>query len=211
MQRDTFLSGEADSWFLRNRQALEKRNWASEDSLLGELLKLDLPRSTRILEIGCGDGSRLKELVRVKEWECFGLDPSAQAVDAAIEKGVKAQRGTADRLVWDDSYFDIVVFGFCLYLCDREDLFKISCEADRVLRSPGWLGIVDFYSPNYVKRPYAHKDDVYSYKMDYRTLFSWHPFYECYSHRVISHSSLEYTDEPNDWVGVSLLRKLPNV
>ena len=84
-------------------------------------------------------------------------------------------QGTADRLPYRDGLFDVVVFGFCLYLCDREDLFRIASEADRVLNDQGWLIIHDFYSPVPTRRDYHHKTGIYSYKMDYKTLFEWHP------------------------------------
>ena len=100
-----------------------------------------------------------------------------------------------------------MIFGFCLYLCDREDLFRIVSEADRVLRSPGWLMIRDFYSPIPTARNYRHCLGVQSYKMDYRTMFSWHPDYECLTHKVRRHGETSYTDTPDEWVAVSVLRK----
>jgi SAM-dependent methyltransferase len=91
----------------------------------------------------------------------------------------KVQQGTADILPFKDHYFDIIIFGFCLYLCDREDLFRIASEADRVLGEPGWLLILYFFSPFPKKNVYHFCKGVQSYKMDYRTLFTWHP------HKVI--------------------------
>ena len=81
------------------------------------------------------------------------------------------------------------------------------CEADRVLQSPGWLLIHDFYSPAPSKREYHHRAGLFSHKMDYRTLFTWHPAYVTYSHRVRDHAHGGYTDAPQEWVGTSVLRK----
>ena len=69
--------------------------------------------------------------------ECYGIEPSFKAVETACTSGVNAVQGTADRLPYRDGLFDVVVFGFCLYLCDREDLFRIASEADRVLNDQG--------------------------------------------------------------------------
>ena len=44
--------------------------------------------------------------------------------------------------------------------------------------------------------------------MDYRTLFDWHPAYSTYYHRVHHHVDRAYTDDPDEWVAVSVLRKL---
>ncbi len=141
------------------------------------------------------------------DFECYGVDPSAKAVEAAKEKGVEASQGTADQLPFDDQSFDIVIFGFCLYLCDREDLFRIACEADRVLKNPGWIVILDFYSETPLRREYHHHLGMFSYKMDYRKLFMWNPGYTSYSHKLCHHQEGGYTDDPQEWVATSVLRK----
>ena len=90
----------------------------------------------------------------------------------------------------------MVIFGFFFYLCDREDLFTIAQEADRVLRKSSWLVINDFFSMTPVRRDYHHKKGVYSFKMDYRQIFDWHPAYACYSHRLYDHNNLsEFNDD----------------
>ncbi|HUS97952.1 MAG TPA: class I SAM-dependent methyltransferase [Hyphomicrobiaceae bacterium] len=209
-QRDIFLQSEGDAWFSRNQQSVTARKLPDDDLLLRELLDF-LPLTAReglkVLEVGCGDGTRLAWIKNHLHAECHGIEPSARAVAAACQKGINAQQSTADALLFDSQIFDIVIFGFCLYLCDREDLFRIASEADRVLRSPGWLMILDFYSPTPRSRDYHHRPGVRSYKMDYRTLFTWHPDYECMTHKVRHHESAGYTDAPEEWVTVSVLRK----
>ena len=102
------------------------------------------------------------------------------------------------------------MFGFCLYLCDSEDLFRIAYEADRVLRDPGWLLILDFYNPTLLKREYRHHAGVFSYKMDYRSLFTWNPAYTCFAHRIVHHLHYAYTDDSTEWIATSVLRKKLN-
>jgi ubiquinone/menaquinone biosynthesis C-methylase UbiE len=165
-----------------------------------------LAKETRILEIGFGGGARLVWLKENRGFHCFGVNLSAQAVAAATARGISAYLGTADHLPFDDNAFDIVVFGFCLYLCDRSDLFRIACEADRVLKNPCWLLILGFYNPTPLKREYHHRAGLFSYKMDYRTLFTWNPGYTCLSHNVRHHSDSSYTDDSNEWIATSVLR-----
>jgi ubiquinone/menaquinone biosynthesis C-methylase UbiE len=207
MQKDIFLSGEGDAWLGRNRSSLIERDWAQQDLLFQELAKLKMPAGSKVLEIGCSNGSRLQKLREVTQWDCYGLEPSAKGVSQAEERGIHAVQGTADKLPWTDAYFDVVIFGFCLYLCDRADLFKIAAEADRVLKNPGWMAVLDFYSVASKENTYSHCAGVMSHKMDYSLLFSWHPFYTCYSHRVVDHASVDYTDKSDDWMSVTVLRK----
>ncbi len=214
-QKDIFLSSEADAWFERNRAAIKKRDF-SHDLVVQAVTDIaKLPQyylvNLKILEVGCGEASRLQYLVSNLNVDVFGIEPSAKAVEQACNCGVKAQRGTADHLPFEDASFDIVIFGFCLYLCDRQDLFRIASEADRILKPDAWVVINDFFAPTPVKREYHHKPGIYSYKMDYRTLFDWHPSYTCYSHKLSQHGINEFTDDPQEWVGTSVMRKKSNL
>lgn len=208
-QKDAFLAGEGDAWFERNASAGQSDRLPEGDRLVRELLTLTSPAlsGASVLEIGCGEGRRLGWLKEHAGSRCSGIEPSTRAVDAAMSRGVDAKVGTADQLPFADSEFDIVIFGFCLYLCDRSDLFRVACEADRVLKSPGWLLIQDFYSPDAAKRKYHHREGLFSYRLDYRSLFLWHPAYMTYAHRVEHHVLGGFTDDANEWVATSILRK----
>ena len=211
-QKDVFLGGEGNAWHLRNADVLAKQHLPNTDSLLMELLRLeshfvDASGPVRVLEVGCGAGLRLDWLQTHSGWECFGIEPSAEAVKHAVQSGVQSQVGTADQLPFADKSIDVVIFGFCLYLCDRDDLFKIAAEADRVLKNPGWLLLKDFYSPEPVTKEYHHRPGVYSYKMDYKRLFTWNPDYSIFAHRVTHHVGDVYTDDRQEWVETSVLRK----
>jgi ubiquinone/menaquinone biosynthesis C-methylase UbiE len=211
-QKDIFLQGEGDAWCSRNATWFDRLKLPDDDPVILEVLGLREHLASvapvRVLEVGCGPATRLAWLKDQLGLECHGVDPSTEAVELCARAGVNAQVGTADRLPYDEQYFDVVIFGFCLYLCDREDLFRIAAEADRVLKTPGWLLITDFYSPTSYAREYHHKAGVLSYKMDYRTLFTWSANYTVYSHRVTRHDVGGYTDDPQEWVATSVLRKV---
>lgn len=207
-QKNIFLESEGNAWFERNAKLVSLHKLPESDPLLAEILDLPaLEKGTKILEVGCGEGGRLSWLRENCGFDCYGVEPSAQAVEVAKKRGIAAHQGTADHLPFDDDTFDILTFGFCLYLCDREDLFRIACEADRVLKNPGWLLILDFYSPAPMKREYHHRSGLFTHKMDYRTLFTWNPSYETFAHKVRHHSDGSYTDDSNEWVATSVLRK----
>jgi SAM-dependent methyltransferase len=211
-QKAVFLESEGDAWFNRNAEKSLSRDF-SDDPVVQKVMNISqveiTPLELSILEVGAGAGGRLEWLQNHGQMKCVqGIEPSKLAVDAARSRGLSVVQGTADSLPFDEHSFDIVIFGFCLYLCDRDDLFRIASEADRVLKRDGWIIIHDFYSPFPMARPYHHKAGVSSFKMDYRQLFDWNPAYICYSHELSSHADGKYTDDDQEWVAVSVLRKL---
>ncbi len=204
-QKNLFLNTEADAWYNRNKDNLK---------LVGDpILEACEPifstdTISSILEIGCGNGLRFERLFKSTGAKVYGLDPSPMAISIAKKNGFVAEVGTADRLPWPDSSMDLVIFGFCLYLCDREDLFKISSEADCVLRNPGWLIILDFHSRDQVIHPYKHLEGVNSYKMDYSKAFTWNPGYTTYNQTITGHANPgKFVDDPNEWISTTTIRK----
>jgi hypothetical protein len=51
-----------------------------------------------------------------------------------------------------------------------------------------------------------HRAGVFRHKMDYRTLFTWHPTYVNYSYNVAAHLAPGYIDDRQEWVATSRLR-----
>jgi ubiquinone/menaquinone biosynthesis C-methylase UbiE len=203
-QRDTFLQEEGDAWYERNSHS------AGIVPLLfvKEFSKIH-PVPQRILEIGCSFGENLRALHTSYGCAVYGIDPSAKAVEAGRVQAPHLQLtvGTADSLPYNDQFFDCVIFGFCLYLCDRELLFKIAGEADRVLHAPGHLLIMDFFPPYPYRNTYTHKSGVFSYKMNYSSMFLWHPAYSLVSHRSLTHSAENFDAYPDERIALICLAK----
>ncbi len=207
MQKDIFLNTEGDQWFLRNQEHYDRTK--NQESLLIKSLKAIEAAPIKILEIGCSNGTRLNDMQLAFDSQCYGVEPSS----AAVEEGKLAfpaltlHVGTADSLPFEDSAFDLIVFGFCLYLCDRKDLFKIAAEADRCLSDNGQLAIVDFHPPFAYKNGYTHREGLSSYKMNYATMFSWNPAYDEIYSIVSSHDGFSKRNLPDERVAVSILSK----
>ena len=210
-QRQVFLDGEGDAWFHRNllQSSEEFELWRAREPLGGLLADLPLAvgEGVSVLEVGCGQGLRLEHLRNEKGWHVAGLDPSEAAVKAARALGLEAHVATADVLPVASQSVDLLIYGFCLYLCDRSDLFQIAAEAHRVLKSSSWLAIVDFWSPYPLCNPYHHKSGIYSHKADLPAMFSWHPSYVITDHRLRHHADRSHTDDPNEWVAATILRR----
>ena len=210
-QRQVFLEGEGDAWFQRNRQAdaSQVAHWTDQDPLADLLEDLPLPHGPEVsvFEVGCGQGLRLVRLSQAKGWAVAGLDPSEKAIAAVTAAGHKGMVGTAEALPLGDRSVDLLIYGFCLYLCDRDDLFRIAAEAHRVLKPKAWLAILDFWSPHQTINSYHHRPSVHSYKDDLPAMFCWHPSYVITDHRLRHHATRAYTDEPQEWVAATLLRR----
>jgi len=198
MNKDRFLNGIGDRFFINRGSVIDNSNDIVTQAI--SILKLT-PES--ILEIGCADGWRLKLLKkRYPDCKCSGVDPSSIAV-VNSDSSISVVVGTADALPYEANDYDVVIYGFCLYCCDRSDLFKIASEGDRVLKTGGHLIILDFYpdTPQYNVCPDDY--DMFTYKMNYGNLFSWHPAYE----QVFKHVYVEEDNMAKDNVAVIVFKK----
>jgi SAM-dependent methyltransferase len=204
LQRERFLAAEGDAWFRRNRQALSLPD--RDCPVLRMVAKID-PCPSRVLEIGCANGWRLNKILNCGAHECVGIDPSR----AAIEDGgcafpsLQLHVGTAERFPSDIGNFDLVIFGFCLYLCDPGDHFQIIAQADKALADRGHLIIYDFDPTMSYRNEYSHAPAMFSYKMDYPGLFLAHPHYSLRERHTFSHQGGDPL--PDNRVAVSLLAK----
>jgi SAM-dependent methyltransferase len=200
-QKDIFLASEGDAYFNRNRNRFE----AHDDLLVSALTRLQIePR--RILEIGCSEGYRLSRLRKSFGTECHGIDPSKAAIDSSPFPDLRLKVGTADKLDYSDGFFDLVLFGHCLYLCDPQDHFTIAAEANRVLADGGFIGLTDFLPARPHRNPYGHRPGIFSYKMTYANMFLWHPSYRLLSRTYCEHAEKPSYD-PSTSITLDLIRK----
>ena len=79
-----------------------------------------------------------------------------------------------------------------MYLCDDEDLFKISSEAYRVTKRKSLIIIKDFIQTKIKYNNYSHLKNIFSRKMNYIKMFTWHP-----SIKLISHKKIYENDNKN--------------
>ncbi|MDC3382556.1 class I SAM-dependent methyltransferase, partial [Candidatus Pelagibacter sp.] len=115
---------------------------------------------------------------------------------------IKLNKSTADKLPYRKSFFDVIIYGFCLYLVDDLDLIKTVLEADRVTKRKSLIIIYDFYAKNTVYKKFKHKKNIFVRKMDYSKIFSWLPYYE-----VLSLKKIPYLNKKSDLVSLICIRK----
>lgn len=167
-QAKEFYQSEGAAWLLRNKDKLTAENDPVLEALILAKIK---PRS--VLEIGCSNGWRLKALE--KKYKCM-----TTGVEPAPITGGNILRGTAEELPIKYLTLDVVIYGWCLYLCDREDLFRIAAEGDRVLQEDGYLVVHDFHTAVPFKREYKHRPGLFSFHMDHAQLWLANPSYSLY-------------------------------
>jgi|SRR5215475_13710100 len=175
-QADLFAKGEADEWYKRNKSVSRL-----PDPVMEAIATCQLHPQT-ILEIGCGNGWRLAEIKRqYAPHHVAGFDLSERAFKERVVPTVflaEALGATKALSYIRAGYYDMVIFGFCLYLVDREDLLMLAGYTDRILKDGGHIVIHDFgNNAAPFKRAYAHKDGVFSYHMNHADLWLAHPAY----------------------------------
>lgn len=208
-QADSFLTGEADQWFARNREALAARQ-AEDDPVMAAIDRLGLtPR--RAVELGAANGYRLDWMRDYFGTDGIGIEPSAAAVADGHQRfpDIKLEQGLAHDIARLDGPFDMVIFGFCLYLVDRDGLFGLAAAVDQALASGGHLVIYDFQPPMPLRNAYAYKSGLFSYKLDYAAMFAWNPSYVPVYRHVTDHDGKAFGGDPNEAIGVTILKKIP--
>src|SRR5262245_9036553 len=121
-QADMFLGGEGDAFYERNKDKPRL-----PDPVITAIETLNL-KPKRVLELGCGTGWRLAELCERQPelLHAQGYDASAEAVSNKVHPNI-FQNDVLEALTHiRTGYYDMVIFGFCLYLVDREDLMFIA-------------------------------------------------------------------------------------
>ncbi len=191
-QKDIFLKDEGDAWFQRNLGDLGKSDPVT-DAIVNAGIK---PKY--VLEVGCANGWRLDKLRTIFNCGIMGVEPSMKAGIAAAQLRVPVHQMTASCIPVSQHGYDLLIYGFCLYLADPDDWLLIASEGDRALAPGGHLVIHDFWvDPDAVSaRRYEHRDGVLSYHFDFCRLWLSHP---CYS--VIR--SVRISDDE----GITILKK----
>lgn len=190
-QKDIFMQEEGNAWFTRNLGFLGKHDPVT-DAIVNAGIK---PKYA--LEVGCSNGWRLDKLRTIFNCGIMGVEPSMKAGIAAAQLRVPVHQMTASCIPVSRHGYDLLIYGFCLYLADPDDWLLIASEGDRVLADGGHLVIHDFEAPKVgpFAKVYEHDPRLRSYHFDWRELWLAHPAYRV----VTSHTAAGET--------VTILRK----
>ena len=102
-----------------------------------------VPRGSRVLDLGCGDGALLDHLINQKGCDGTGVEISDEGFHACVARGVPVMVGDIDRGLAevDDGAYDVVILSQTLQATHRPALVL-----DEMMRV-GRVGIVSF--PNF--------------------------------------------------------------
>lgn len=210
-QSDAFLESEGDRYFQRNNEASENESENFGTETIKRVLQKFDNEINNVLEIGCGNGGKLRDLCDYFNACGSGIDPSAAAIKNGnkLHKDLTLSLGIASDLPYNNNCFDLVYFGFCLYLLDRNDVLKAVAECDRVLKTGGFLAILDFDPTQRGKNPYLHKPGLFTYKNSYSDFFIAGGHYYLVAKESFSHESRHFDTNSNERVSICLLYKEP--
>lgn len=213
--KNIFKESEADQWFERNLSFFEKEErgcMLSTNTLISWLIPFK-SEINNILEVGCGSGHNLNALCEKLESKGIGIDPSKKAISYAKEKFYKNSSfivGTADNINLPNHSFDLLHFGFCLYLVDRNDYYKAIAEADSLVKAGGFISIIDFDPWFNTRRNYHHKEGVSSFKTKNSQVFTSTNHYSLVNKISLSHQHPYFSKDPQERVELCLLYKETN-
>jgi len=101
-----------------------------------------IPEGSRVLDLGCGEGSLLRLLVEKKKAQVEGIEISPSGIEVCRSKGLEVHEGRIDKeLPWVDNAFDYSVCNVTLQMVMYPE--KLLSEMSRV----GTRQIVSF--PNF--------------------------------------------------------------
>ena len=145
--------------------------WGQDPSSLFSKYLPALSHSSKILDVGCGNGAFLKQVVQFFDAKKgVGVEPSHEAVDLLNEKYAKEdaldfKAVSAHRLPFESDEFDLVTTWSVLHWIGRNEYLQALGELLRV--SSRYIVVMDFVGSREYKVPYSHKKGFYTYKMDF--------------------------------------------
>ena len=106
------------------------------------LQEIEIDKETRVLDIGCGTGNYSDLLQKVTQCEMYGVEPSEGMLAKAKTKETQVvfKQGAADKLPYEDEFFDFVYMTDVIH--HVQEIRVMFTEISRVLKDKGKVCIV---------------------------------------------------------------------
>ena len=161
--RSSFLT--AEDW-----DQLYIKTWGITKPEMNKLFLDHLPRTSKILEVGCNTGMQLNGLQRMGFENLYGIELQPYAAEQAkkFTKNINIVCGSGFDLPFKDKYFDLVCTNGVLIHISPNDLPKIMGEMYRCSNKYIWG--FEYYSEKLTEINYRGHEN-YLWKADYASLF----------------------------------------
>lgn len=208
-QHDIMSTVEANKWFERNKDHLLNQKEYFDIHFLVQTLKNYINNESTILEMGSSFGKKTALLQQAFSCKATGIDPSIDAIEYGkkIYPNINLQKMNSSSTTFDDQEFDFIYWGFFMYLLDRDHVYKVTYETDRILKKGGFLAILDFEPMIPHKKEYHHQKGCYTYKNDYSKILLSSGHYTLVAKHSFSHDSNSFVKDHNQRISISLLYK----
>lgn len=162
LKRNIFNPKELDQFYI-------ERYGLSKENMENELLK-NIPKSSRILEVGCNIGNQLFHLQSLGFTNLYGIEIQDRAVEYSKNriKGVNIIKGNALDIPFKDNYFDLVFTNGVLIHISPDNIKSAIKEISRV--SNKYIMGLEYYAPTYQEIIYRGEKNLL-WKTDFKQLY----------------------------------------
>ena len=176
-QQEAFWAGDFGREYTdRNSRHLDewndfyRRTWGHSKLDMNAAFLADLPRESRILEVGCNTGMQLRGLQEASFTHLYGIELQSYAVEKAKQytQGINIIQGSGFDLPFKDGFFDLVCTNGVLIHIAPADLPRIMDEMVRC--SHRYIWGFEYHAPATTAVPYRGNEG-FLWKADYAQLF----------------------------------------
>jgi pseudaminic acid biosynthesis-associated methylase len=149
---------------------LYRRNYGMTRTAINHRFLGEIPRSARILEVGCNVGTQLQLLQQMGFTNLYGIDIQNYALKGAKDRlpEVTFIEGSALAIPYADQFFDLVFTSGVLIHIPPEDLPDALAEIHRCAKH--WIWGIEYYSLETTEVEYRGHQGLL-WKTDYARLY----------------------------------------
>jgi len=109
------------------------RDWGYTKIEMNNFVLADLPKDTKILEVGCNIGNQLRGFQRMGFTHLYGIELQQYAVELAKKttRNINIIQGSGFDIPFKDNYFDLVCTNVVLIHISPDDHYRIMSEIFR--------------------------------------------------------------------------------
>jgi SAM-dependent methyltransferase len=127
------------------------KDYASEAANIKTLIDQELPDAVSVLDVACGTGEHIRQLLRLKPYDVTGIDIEPGFVQIAADKNPEGRFVCADMLEFElNTRFDVILclFSAIGYLKTLDNVQRAILQFARHVAPGGVILVEPWFSPN---------------------------------------------------------------